>query len=166
MSEWIHIRTKNDTNGNPRRLWVELADSRVSRVIDDGYKGSSGARDAGMVNYATTIDVSPSEYNAFRKMTPEPVDETYQGYRNYETFSVDLMLSNEREWYDKAHAIVKKYGRTIAADDALRDYVLRLAGSETGYGDTPMTVQLVSCAIAAVDWRELVNLWCDRMEES
>jgi hypothetical protein len=164
MSEWLHIRTTNDRNGNPRRLWVELADSRVSRVIDEGYKGSAEARAAGMVNYATTIDVSPSEYNAFRKLNPEPVDSTYQGYKNYETFSVDLMLSNDQKWYDETRKLIRKGGRSLDTDLALQLYVEKLAKVED-YGDAPMLTQLATCALSAVDWRELVNLWCDRAEE-
>ena len=91
-------------------------------------------------------------------------DSTYQGYANYETFSVDLMLNNDKEWGEVATAIVRTSGRSLEADQALQEFVEGLAGVTDG-DQNLMRLQLVNCAISAVDWRELVNTIADRIEE-
>ena len=91
-------------------------------------------------------------------------DTTYQGYANYETFSVDLMINNDKEWQKETTAIVIRFGRSLDADKALQDFVERLACADED--QNLMRLQLVNCAISAVDWRELVNTIADRIEES
>ena len=39
MPELIRFNAGNDANGNPRRLFAEIAAGQVSRVWDEGYGG-------------------------------------------------------------------------------------------------------------------------------
>ncbi len=42
---YLHLATKHDVNGNPRRLYVILdSDGDVVDVIDEGYAGNSQVR--------------------------------------------------------------------------------------------------------------------------
>lgn len=70
MSEWLHMRTTNDTNGNPRRLFVEIDKGDVVNVVDEGYEGEAPARRAGMPKgyYPPTFDITPKEYHALRQL--------------------------------------------------------------------------------------------------
>lgn len=54
----LHLCTTNDTNGNPRRIFVELyPEGDIARWTDEGYEGPpSWAR------YPVRIDVAPAEY--------------------------------------------------------------------------------------------------------
>lgn len=60
----IHLKAKNDTNGNPRRLYLILDnDSDAVDAVDEGYKGR-GALDEHYegVPIGVTIQVTPKEY--------------------------------------------------------------------------------------------------------
>ena len=40
---WQHLNAKNDTNGNPRRVFVVYArDGEILDTIDEGYAGTPG----------------------------------------------------------------------------------------------------------------------------
>lgn len=57
-----HIRTTNDTNGNPQRLYVGYAaDGEVMRVTDEGY-GGRPEWSRGLIEL-WPFDVTPKEYN-------------------------------------------------------------------------------------------------------
>lgn len=68
------LRTKKDINGNPRALYVILAQGEIVQVIDIGCEGSGALRHIGG-NYKAlgfgcvceTIDIMPKEYRRLRK---------------------------------------------------------------------------------------------------
>ncbi len=82
----VHIRTTNDTNGNPRRGWLltmnAMTDSgevsHLSRcMVDEGYRGAQAVEDAmpwlagpevtwAMAN-ALEVNVQPKEYRRLVK---------------------------------------------------------------------------------------------------
>jgi len=35
----LHLKAKNDVNGNPRRLFVLLENGEVRKVVNEGYRG-------------------------------------------------------------------------------------------------------------------------------
>jgi len=39
MTELLRFNAGNDTDGNPRRIYAEIASGQVSRVWDEGYDG-------------------------------------------------------------------------------------------------------------------------------
>lgn len=82
----VHIRTTNDTNGNPRRGWLVTMTattdaSKVSHLsrcmVDEGYEGSqaverampwlAGPELAWAVDSALEVNVQPKEYRRLVK---------------------------------------------------------------------------------------------------
>lgn len=61
----LHLRTKNDSNGNPRRLYLPLeSDGDIVHVIEEGYRGRGGLKGiANTVYKEIPIEVPISEYN-------------------------------------------------------------------------------------------------------
>lgn len=65
------LGTTNDSNGNPRRLWVlyNKSDGNVHKVIEEGYGGRPAECDCrrpGMVEVAS-VEITPREYNSWKK---------------------------------------------------------------------------------------------------
>ena len=65
----IQLSTKNDTNGNPRRLSLLVNCNHVTDMRDHGYAGHP--REWGAP--ALMVTVSPKEYRKFRTMKPAPM---------------------------------------------------------------------------------------------
>lgn len=66
----IHLRAKNTTNGNPRRLYLRIdAGGCIIRAWDEGYSGHNavpeGYRDA--AHRAVSIETTPKEYRRILK---------------------------------------------------------------------------------------------------
>lgn len=60
-----HIRTLNDVNGNPRRLWMAYSSSgEVLQVVDEGYSDDPWPKCQAQL---PTIYVQPSEYKRLMK---------------------------------------------------------------------------------------------------
>lgn len=61
----VYVRTKNDSNGNPRRGWMVVdQDGRTVGFVDEGYEGTPALRrrfpDAVEVWHA--LEVTPAAY--------------------------------------------------------------------------------------------------------
>ena len=69
MNTAICLAAQNDTNGNPRRVWVEiLPDGEVGRIADEGYRGFPFRGECAQgPRFATT----PSEYRYLIKAKGE-----------------------------------------------------------------------------------------------
>jgi len=84
------------------------------------------------------------------------VDERYNGWTNYETWLVDLWLTNEQCSYTVLQEIcaesMSKYGKA----EMLEAYVRDNAGSEL----PGMVADLVNAAFARVNWVEIVEDNC------
>jgi hypothetical protein len=76
--ECIHLRAPNDRNGNPRRIYLCVEGGAVVAAIDEGYHGTAALTEArdefeerliptGGVAVACQIDVTASEYNAWKR---------------------------------------------------------------------------------------------------
>lgn len=66
----VRVQAKNDTNGNPRRGWIQFAeDGSFLQFIDEGYQGRGAISELVMNGEADTIAITiePSEYNRFKK---------------------------------------------------------------------------------------------------
>jgi len=72
MTEWLHLRTTPDANGNPRRLYVELEPGGVTfrSIVDEGYEGRAAALRAGMPESYEPVDlhITPNEYRLLKGM--------------------------------------------------------------------------------------------------
>ena len=66
----IHLCTTNDTNGNPRRAWVEYNDHGMAIAFyEEGYSGSAALPERLREGRyaAPSITVQPREWNNWRK---------------------------------------------------------------------------------------------------
>lgn len=67
----VRVKTKNDTNGNPRRGWIQFAeDGSLLQFIDEGYQGRGAISELVMNGEADTIalTIEPSEYKRLKKL--------------------------------------------------------------------------------------------------
>ena len=66
----IHLCTKNDSSGNPRRAWVQFNDHGMATAFyEEGYSGSAALpEELRESRYAApSIQVSPSEWNSWKR---------------------------------------------------------------------------------------------------
>lgn len=107
-------------------------------------------------------------------------EESYNGWTNYETWGVALLLDNDQGTYNEVREQVATLRDDIAADsrvldgiwtvehalrfrlaDWLKDYVTMLCGmADNDYGfDEPslMAQQLLGAATSRVDWDEIAD---------
>jgi hypothetical protein len=67
----VRVVAENDTNGNPRRGWIQLAaDGNFIKFIDEGYEGHGAIRDlleSGEVE-SITVNIAPKEYKRFKNL--------------------------------------------------------------------------------------------------
>lgn len=67
----IHLNAGNDSNGNPRRVFVVLDRSGVVDVINEGYNGDAELRKRHRISSSATFDTTPSEYRELVKRARE-----------------------------------------------------------------------------------------------
>lgn len=90
----------------------------------------------------------------------------YNGWTNYETWSVKLWLDNEEPTYvmvtESARGAVEKGASVYAFADWLRDYVTDMQP------DLPasMASDLLSAALSNVNWTEIAQAYLDDVEEA
>lgn len=65
----LHLKTKNDTNGNPRRIYLVCSPHGPVAAVDEGYSGVGALREAGFdpCPVVWDIEVTPGEYRAIRR---------------------------------------------------------------------------------------------------
>ncbi len=66
---FIHLRAQNDTNGNPRRVFVVFnEDGNIIEAIDEGYRGQAAVtkKYPGLPNGGSFI-TTPAEYRHLLK---------------------------------------------------------------------------------------------------
>ncbi len=65
-----HLRAKNDTNGNPRRIWalydVESVNRVSSQYYDEGYRGKP--EECRNLPEIPSVAITPAEYRDFSKL--------------------------------------------------------------------------------------------------
>ncbi len=70
MTELLCFNAGNDTNGNPRRIFAEIASGQVSRVWDEGFDGYQAVplplRDA--AKQCATLAITPRQYRDLLKI--------------------------------------------------------------------------------------------------
>ena len=63
----IRLKTKNDMNGNPRRLFVLIVNGMVKTVWDEGYAGQNSMPERYISLWkGTTFGISIGEYNSWK----------------------------------------------------------------------------------------------------
>ena len=64
----IHFNAGNDTNGNPRRVFVVFNDSAVVATYDEGYAGYNAITNKAHLKAARRsimVPTTPAQYRAF-----------------------------------------------------------------------------------------------------
>jgi hypothetical protein len=94
----------------------------------------------------------------------------YQGYKNYETFLVDVCYGNEEEKYHDMRALARSYIAEeltgLEADRTLREMVEDEPDVRHMLNSPSLGSSLLNAALDAVDWRELTELWARREREA
>jgi hypothetical protein len=93
-------------------------------------------------------------------------DTTYNGWSNYQTWNVNLWLSNEEPLYDKVRGMAERYkdaddkdAARIGLADDLRPFVEQMVfGDEEVYG---IRGDLLTHALGMVDWYEIAGTWLE-----
>ena len=95
-------------------------------------------------------------------------DETYNGWKNYPTWSVSLLLSNDeplyREAFVRTASIIEREGgvpRAILAD-ALKRWVTDDLVPDLG---ASFAADLLGYALDCVDWYEIADAWIEDVNE-
>jgi hypothetical protein len=74
MSDIImqHLRTTNDTNGNPRRLYVFYGRNTGDYVgiVDEGYSGRPRAQPGIDILELNSVDITPKQYRELKREIP------------------------------------------------------------------------------------------------
>lgn len=88
-------------------------------------------------------------------------DTTYNGWTNRETWCVNLWLGNEQATHSDIQNIVSESAELYQAGDAISSYVEQLLGEERT--TATMSADLLGCALARVNWREIAEgYWSDK----
>jgi len=67
----IHMIAPNDSNGNPRRLYLVCGPHGPIAAVDEGYSGIGAIREAGFTAPEVwNIEVSAKEYRRLKKQLP------------------------------------------------------------------------------------------------
>ncbi len=103
-------------------------------------------------------------------------DTTYNGWRNVETWRVQLHLANDEQESRHVAAIAKLYNDRkreqgqglreflpVRLSDWLRDYVKNATGCDAVGGNTweMFSRDVVQAALARVDWEAIATHWLD-----
>ncbi len=83
---------------------------------------------------------------------------TYNGWTNYETWCVNLWLTNEPSTAEELATIIKRNGDGYEASHVLREFVDEIRFG--GYEEHPivnMFVDLLNTALGLVNWREIIE---------
>lgn len=117
-----------------------------------------------------------------KDVTVTEQDKTYNGWKNYETWSVALIVDNERGLYeqrremarqawdeaepDRSEYHTRSQGARYAFADALKDWVeeqVEVKNEGYGQGDRDawgmLCAQLIGAALSEVDWTEIADNW-------
>jgi hypothetical protein len=78
----------------------------------------------------------------------------YNGWANYETWCVNLWLTNEPGTEEDLRMLAQTNTGLSHRADCLRDYVLNM---EPPLDDSNMFTDLLRSALGNVDWREIIK---------
>lgn len=92
-------------------------------------------------------------------------DETYNGWKNYETWNVVLWLQNEEHSYQRGREIVKAAPSQHQAELDMAEYVEEYAFSDVVNGpEAPLAglaSDLIGHSLTRVDWQSVVEAFRD-----
>ena len=78
IMEFVYLKASNDSNGNPRRLFLLLGEGEALAVWDEGYHGSDAVpgalRERAYQSQAFPVAVGAGEYRRLLEVLPSPVN--------------------------------------------------------------------------------------------
>lgn len=94
-------------------------------------------------------------------------DKNYNGWTNYETWCVNLWLSNDEGTYNEVNDLLLQEQSVHEAETALSDFVEGLAEStcEGSISGASFVVDLLGSALANVNWTEIVESWISGLDD-
>lgn len=92
-------------------------------------------------------------------------DETYNGWANYATWGIPLVLDNDQGTYEMCREIVRRTRdeeyRTVALADQIKDFTEQLIyGNDELMAEDQLSVmaqQMIGAGLAEVDWDEIAQ---------
>jgi hypothetical protein len=117
-------------------------------------------------------------------VTERPDEKGYNGWTNYETWSVALIIDNDERTHSESRAIVRhalRFGKRseywAEADrdryvvaDALKEWIERESEDAVEMTDREpfsyLWAQLISAALGEVDWDEIARNYLSELDES
>lgn len=89
----------------------------------------------------------------------EERDTTYNGWKNYPTWAVNLWLSNDEGLYDETRELASQYvGDRGELSRVLKDWVMDDLAPDLG---ASFAADLLGYALAEVDWYEIAAAWLE-----
>ena len=85
------------------------------------------------------------------------IREKYNGWPNYETWCVNVWLTNEPHIYERLMSIVQSCDTLGDQAEAIRQWVRPDQGDEDEPGMAGVYVDLLASAFDMVQWREIVR---------
>jgi len=101
-------------------------------------------------------------------------DQTYNGWKNYPTWNINLWLSNDEGIYEATMEIVQAAvwergtwngSPRIAVADALKDWVREELAPDTSKDGWLVFSDLLGYALDQVDWLEIADAWIESAAE-
>ena len=89
----------------------------------------------------------------------------YNGWTNYETWNVNLWLSNDEYTYRQAQRIIRLADTKYEAEKALEEYVTDPENGMVPDIPASMAADLLGAALDAVNWREIVDHEWDELHD-
>lgn len=78
----------------------------------------------------------------------------YNGWTNYETWSIALFIDNEQEWYNEVREMITKTIEDYDAMVLIKEFIEdNLITTEL----TPYQSQMISASLSEVNWKEIVQ---------
>ncbi len=106
-------------------------------------------------------------------------DATYNGWKNYPTWAVNLWLSNDAGTYEEVRELAtapvdllgSESGLVYLAEDRRHGYAVAerikdLVYDYTDQGSGSLASDLLGYSLALVDWREIAEAWIADLEET
>lgn len=103
-------------------------------------------------------------------------DNSYNGWKNYETWAVNMWLVNDEESYNSTlelarevldeHADDEDWVTASALADSLKELVDELPEIESVTEQATMACDLLRAALSEVDWYEIAQSYLDDVREN
>ena len=84
---------------------------------------------------------------------------SYNGWANWETWNVDLWISNDEVLYQAKQELVSWSSPGVTGEDVRQFVEMYMDGTTPDFEEDP------SCELAKVDWEEIAENWNEEHKE-